>query len=360
MPRVRGTLPLGVALVAAASIVALLAFSSTLNPLDAIRGRGAVVEVPDVEGSALPRAEAEIVDAGLEPVVEVAFSLSVPRGSVIRQDPAPSRRAREGDTVELVVSQGANRVAMPDAVGRPLSEVTPELTDAAVPFEVVQVAHEQVAEGVVLSQTPDPGVTVTGEDTPRFEVSSGPARRAVPAVAGMTLDAAAFMLGEAGFGVGEVRFVDDAEVPIGAVAGTDPTIGTMAERDLEVGLLVSAGRPPTEVPGLVGTTRAAAIERLESLGFLVTTAGRLVGPEGEDAGQVLDQSPSPGTPLRPGQRVTIVVGRVPPAAPPTTTTTTTVVPPSTPGDVPASGTPQGGQPGGQPGARPGGQPGGRR
>src|SRR4051812_36291231 len=139
MLKVRGLVPLAVTLLVIAGAIALFGFSSTLNPIDAIMGRGRIVTVPDFTGRALPGAKAEAVDLGLEPSTKTAFSLSAPRGSIIGQDPASGDKARAGDPIEFVVSNGANRIEMPQAVGRPLAEVTPPLEDAGVPIETTKV-----------------------------------------------------------------------------------------------------------------------------------------------------------------------------------------------------------------------------
>ena len=54
--RAKGTVPLVAGLCLAALLVGLLGFSSTLNPLDALLGRGAIVTVPDLSGRPQPGA----------------------------------------------------------------------------------------------------------------------------------------------------------------------------------------------------------------------------------------------------------------------------------------------------------------
>src|SRR5689334_6974097 len=112
MLKVRGLVPLVAALLVVVSAIGLFGFSATLNPIDALLGRGRMVTVPDFTGRALPGARAEASDLGLEPSTTTAFSLTAPRGSIVRQDPAPGARARSGDPIELVVSSGANRITM--------------------------------------------------------------------------------------------------------------------------------------------------------------------------------------------------------------------------------------------------------
>lgn len=331
MTRVRGAAPMVVAFVLALLAIGLLGFSSTLNPVDALLLRGAMVAVPDVVGEPRPRAAAGIEDVGLRVEEEESFSLTAPRGTIIRQDPDGGERVREGTTVTIVVSRGANRVVMPDAVGQPFDAVSEPFEVADIPLEVERVASERVPAGVVLEQSPGPGITVTGLDTVSFVVSAGPADRPVPEVVGRSADAAAFELGRAGLTLGETTVVDDPSVPPGAIISADPPPGTEVPIETAVDLVVSAGPTPVAVPDVIGDSETSARSALESLGFVVSLASQLVADGEGGVGGVFGQYPDAGTQLRPGQTVTIVVGREPPApAPPlTTTTTTTTVPGAT-------------------------------
>ena len=305
---------MGVALVVALAAVGLLGFSSTLNPIDALLGRGAIVTVPDVIDDARPRAVAEIESQGLVAVVESAFSLTAPRGTIIGQTPRGGAKVREGTEVEVVVSKGANRVEMPDAVGRPLREVAPPFDSAGIPLVIDRVPSETVEGGIVIAQDPGPGIQVTGEDTVSFTVSSGSADRPVPEVMGKSPDAASFELGRAGLAVGEVELLDDEAVPAGAVVSSNPPTGEVVGRDTVVDLVVSAGPTPLALPNVTNRTEASATEALRDLGFVVAVAGQLVGPSGDGTGAVFAQYPAAGATYRPGATVTIVVGRRAPAA----------------------------------------------
>jgi beta-lactam-binding protein with PASTA domain len=299
----RGAAAVAVALTVLVSGAWLLGYAPTLDPVDALAGKGEIVEVPDLSGLARPRAVADVRSARLTPRVTTAFSLSAPRGAVISQDPAAGTKVREGHTVVVVVSRGVTRVDMPDAVGKPLAEVVGPLDDAGVAYAVEQVSSEVVPKGVVISQTPEPGGKVIASDTVRFVVSAGPDPRPVPAVAGLSREGAAFALGRAGFVVGEVTNRDDANQPVGAVVGTDPAAGTVQPKDTPVKVAVSDGPPPVPVPSLVNLAADQAVAQLESVGLVANVSGWM--PTG---GKVVTQQPVAGTPLRPGSLVAVGVG----------------------------------------------------
>jgi serine/threonine-protein kinase len=305
MGRVRGAGPIVVALGAAALLVGLLGFSDTLNPLDAVLGRRAVVAVPDLTGRPQPGAEAEIRGIGLESEVRTSFSLTVARGTVIGQDPEPGSRIRQGSTVEIIVSRGENRIAMPDGVGRPLSDALVPLEDAGVDVTVERRPSETVADGLVISQEPGPGVQLTGDDDAALVVSDGPTAREIPDLAGRQLAGASYTLGAAGLVVGEVVEVDAAGVPVGAVVGTDPPAGRTVPRDTVLTVQISAGGAPAPVPDLVGTAGPAARDAATAAGFLPN----LVSQNGSGVGgAVVSQDPAPGTPMRAGSVLTLVAG----------------------------------------------------
>jgi serine/threonine-protein kinase len=302
MARARGATALGIGLLLAAAMTVLLGWSPTLDPVDAIAGRGAIVSVPDLAGLSEPRAVADLEVEGLSPRIERAFSLTVPRGAVISQDPRPGARVREGTDVEVVLSSGISRVEMPDAVGRPLAEVVGPFEDAGVDYLVERVPSEEVDDGVVVEQSPEPGRRVTAQDPVRFVVSTGPEDRPVPDVAGLAPEGAAFALGRAGLSVAEVRLVDDTSRPKGAVVSTEPAAGAVVPRGTAVVVSVSAGPPPVPVPAVVGLGVDEASDALEALGLVPNVVGA-----GAGGGTVAVQDPPAPTPLRPGSIVRLEV-----------------------------------------------------
>ena len=151
----------------------------------------------------------------------------------------------------------------------------------------------------------------------------------MPEVVGLSVEGAAFQLGEAGLLIGEVTRVDDPAVVAGAVVSANPPVGTVVAKDTPVALVVSNGGPPVPVPDVVNTLEGPATTKLTEAGFVVDVAGRLVTFGDPGKGNVYEQSPPAGEPLRPGEVVTIVVGREPPPPRTTTTTTTTIKPTTT-------------------------------
>jgi serine/threonine-protein kinase len=125
----------------------------------------------------------------------------------------------------------------------------------------------------------------------------------IPNVVGIDAEEATDRLERAGFVVREeTEFNDD--VPRGEVYEQNPAAGDEAERGDTVTILVSRGREPIEVPGVIGLSVEEATQILESEGFDVNVESE--ESEAEE-GEVIDQDPGEGTRARPGTAVTIIV-----------------------------------------------------
>ncbi|WNZ12283.1 Stk1 family PASTA domain-containing Ser/Thr kinase [Streptomyces sp. 11x1] len=97
--------------------------------------RGAPVEVPDVSGSSVADATAELEQAGLK--VKFAsgrVNSEFDKGLVAEQAPGVGKQVGQGDTVTLTLSKGPVMVEVPDVVGDSVDEATQRLEDAG--FEV--------------------------------------------------------------------------------------------------------------------------------------------------------------------------------------------------------------------------------
>jgi beta-lactam-binding protein with PASTA domain len=105
--------------------------------------------------------------------------------------------------------------------------------------------------------------------------------------------------------------------PAGTVVDQDPGGGEDVPRGRALRLAVSDGTgEPPEVPDVRGMSEEEARAVLEDAGYEVgvTEEGRTVTLEPgeevpEDDGTVLDQQPTPGSPLEPGETVDLLVGR---------------------------------------------------
>ena len=95
---------------------------------------------------------------------------------------------------------------------------------------------------------------------------------------------------------------EEAGSVTGAILATDPAVGSLAERDTAVNLVVSPGPPPVPVPDVVNMTLEAAVGTLESVGLVANVFGG-----GAGGGTIVTQVPAVGTLLLPESPVRIEV-----------------------------------------------------
>ncbi|MFF5478859.1 Stk1 family PASTA domain-containing Ser/Thr kinase [Streptomyces sp. NPDC012935] len=93
--------------------------------------KGAPVDIPDVTGSSLADAKADLAEAGLKVKVAAArVNSEFDAGQVAQQSPAEGRQAAEGDTVTLTLSKGPEMIEVPDVVGDSVDDATAALESA--------------------------------------------------------------------------------------------------------------------------------------------------------------------------------------------------------------------------------------
>lgn len=339
VPGRSGTVPVVGFLALALLAVLVLGFSPTLNPLNLLTGNLGAVEMPKILGLTETRSIVELERNHLHAKVSFGFSPTYGRGTVMKQTPVAGDPLDRGGTARIVVSRGAGQVLLPDLSGVAEQDAQHQLEQSNLTVKVVRVNDEQAEKGKVFGQDPPPGTVVIGGSTVRLSVSLGPSARVVPAVTGLPIEGAAFLLGKAGFTIGLITRSDNPTVVRDAVVGTDPPANASAARDAPVNLVVSDGAPPVAVPQVVGLTKDAASAQLGSLGFVIGEVTQ-VGPIGDPLnGQVMAQVPDPATMLRPGDVVSITVRRAAKPPPPTAAPTTAAPPTAAPTTAPPTNVP---------------------
>ena len=214
-----------------------------------------------------------------------------------------------GAVLALVLLTGdADRVRVPDVVGRELSSAQERLEREGFEVEVDRTSSEEDA-GEVIGQRPRGGRFAEEGATVRLRVSNGPRYVPVPDVVGDTRATARAALRERGLDI-EERREESRDVPEGRVIETTPTAGQQVPRGSSVTLVLSSGPPPVAVPGVVGQPVDEAQATLQAAGL--AAAVQEEASEDAEPGTVLRQSPGAGVEADPGSTVTLVVAAAPP------------------------------------------------
>ena len=228
------------------------------------------------------------------------YSETVSPGLVMGQDPEAGDRVRKGSTIELFISRGPDRRAVPSLIGTPQADAVAALEKAGLAVgAVTEQFSSKAAKGTVLSSSPASGEQLAPGTKVALVVSKGPELLAVPDVVGKTRADAEKALAEAGFGAAVTEVFSDT-VKKGIVVAQDPATGR-APRDSAIALQVSKGPQLITVPDVVGDRVKDAEARLKALGLKVRV-NRIPGP-----GIVRSTDPRAGTQVRKGATVTLNV-----------------------------------------------------
>jgi serine/threonine-protein kinase len=277
--------------------------------------------VPTVIDRTQAEAQEILTDAGFEVAVTTVPN-DAPRGTVLEQDPSAGSHADEGSTVTITVSSGLGTVVIRDVAGQPEKQALRTLRKQGLKPRVTRRSSATVKAGLAIGTEPAAGRELGRGEPISLLISTGVKRVQVPAVIGLQQDVADTQIRDAGLIPDfENR---DSDAPAGEVIAQDPAGGATVRQHTAVTVVVSNGPAPASVPNVVGESLEAAKGDLRAAGLSVRVVERTTTDPNED-GQVVEQSPSAGTHLSPGEFVTVFVGRF--KAPPTTTTTPTTTTP---------------------------------
>lgn len=133
----------------------------------------------------------------------------------------------------------------------------------------------------------------------------------VPDVVGQTQSTAQTVFTDRFLGIGTVRSVPSASIPVGRIAAQSPVGGTQVTRDTLVALDISTGPGPRPVPRLIGLTRAGAEAVLAASGFVPGTIA-FATDAALPPGVVLQQAPPAANYAPPNSTVNLTLASGPP------------------------------------------------
>jgi serine/threonine-protein kinase len=137
-------------------------------------------------------------------------------------------------------------------------------------------------------------------------VSQGPRLAKVPVLVGTTRSLAVQQIR----GRGLVPSVSEEQSgkPQGEVIRQAPSAGSELPRGSGVSIVVSMGEKKSKVPNVIGKERREAVEALREAGLEPAVQEQATEVPSQ-VGRVTDQFPPPGSEVKPGSAVTVVVGK---------------------------------------------------
>ncbi|MPY50507.1 Stk1 family PASTA domain-containing Ser/Thr kinase [Streptomyces acidicola] len=287
----------GVLVLVGAILIGMVAFSGNGNGND-------TVDTPNFVGAKQNAAERMASNVDLKVDITKKPCEDETRGNVCSQDPAPKTEVKKGDTINLVVSTGAPKVAVPNVIGDKVDEATQELEDNKYQFKVETETKESTEDpGTVLKTDPIAGEEIEKGSTITLTVAKEESKSTVPDVTGQSCDAAKQQMAANDL-VGECTEVDTQDDNlVGKVITTTPAANTPVDKNSNVNIQIGkkAEQQVVTVPDVRGKRVKDARKELERAGLAL---GNVVGASNDDA-LVINQDQQPGSPVPAGTAVNL-------------------------------------------------------
>ncbi|WP_248964477.1 Stk1 family PASTA domain-containing Ser/Thr kinase [Sphaerisporangium perillae] len=200
----------------------------------------------------------------------------------------------------------ATQVSIPLVKNQTMEAAKAKLEAEGLKVEVVEEFNADIDKGVVIGTDPAAGQQVAKGDTVKLMVSKGLKQVVVPDVIGSTVDEATQTLEANNLKAQVVPVVSGKEQE--KVFQSKPAAGEKVDENSIVKIYVP--KQQTEVPDVTGQTLADATATLKGAGFKVKPVRQTSADVPE--GNVISQSPRPGSKLTPGTTITLVVSAGPP------------------------------------------------
>jgi eukaryotic-like serine/threonine-protein kinase len=230
------------------ALIALLALAGGIFAFQYISGNGSGIAIPTVANEKQAPALAKIATAGFVTTTVPQTSTSVPKGEVIKTDPAGGSMAPKGSTVKVFVSTGRGSIAVPNVVGLSVNAATSALQ--AKGFQVADrtAANSTAAANTVVRQHPSATSKAAQGSTVTIFVSGGGVT--VPSVIGDPRATAIQILEGDGFKVNPIVAAGPAGSTPGDVFSQNPSGGPLpAGRTVTIYVAAAAASAsPTPTP----------------------------------------------------------------------------------------------------------------
>ncbi|WP_314224808.1 Stk1 family PASTA domain-containing Ser/Thr kinase [Streptomyces zaehneri] len=262
------------------------------------------VAVPNLLGQAQADAQKQLTNSDLKlgTVTQKACE-DQPKGKICDQDPDAGTKVDKDSTVNLVVSTGAPKVAVPSVLGKSLEDAKALLEGDQ--YGLVVETKEQVSteqEGTVLEQSLKLGKEVEKGTTITLTIAKAEEKSTVPDVSNKSCDDAKAQMEQNDLKGNCVEVDTQDQNQVGKVIQTVPAIGSQADKGSTVQIQIGKSTQ-TQVPSnLQGMSVKDAKKALQDAGLNV---GNITGNSDDDA-QVISSDPAPGSTVNKGQTVNLV------------------------------------------------------
>jgi serine/threonine-protein kinase len=191
-------------------------------------------------------------------------------------------------------------------VGETQTQAEKQIQAAGLASTVNRVPNKAHKAGIVFKQDPGPGTKIDKGGTVTLTVSTGPKKVSVPDVKGQQWTTAQQTLVNAGLKPQKFNVPGNTA---GQVTATDPPAGASIPVGSKIRVNVMTGPAQGTVPSVVGLSIQEATAKLQAAGF---NANPSYVNSDATQGQVISQTPAPGSTENKGTSVALKVSNGPP------------------------------------------------
>lgn len=258
-------------------------------------GSGDEIAVPDVLGKTEEDAKKILEDAGFKMTTVDHVKSDKPKGTIIEMYPDAGTKKEKGSEVRVVVSgeeeeetDKSDKSKMPNLRGMTESEAKAELKSYGITNVSTKSEYSnEVEEGKVISQTPDPKSSISKDTKVTLTISNGKKNDdsgdmvEVPQVVGMLEDAAKGALEDRGFEVVVKDTKVDSSRKDGAVIDCSVAAKTKVKKGSKITITVGryAGENKIDTTPLIGMSKADADAWAKSNGVTINYSGPTNDPK---------------------------------------------------------------------------------
>jgi serine/threonine-protein kinase len=202
------------------------------------------VIVPDLRGRSLPEAlkVLSVLNLGLRQEA-TRYDKDLPSGMILSQLPAPGLSVRTGRIINVVVSQGGEKIIVPDLSGMAVRQAEIELRRAGLMLgEVAPVYSVKFSRDKIVRQEPAVGSFADKDSFVNVSVSQGPPPPGIvlmPDFVGQDIASAENWARANGFSV-ERRDEPNMTLRPGTIISQEPVADTELSRDSRLSFIVVA------------------------------------------------------------------------------------------------------------------------
>ena len=287
-------------------VIAILLVAGLLyGAMTLLSNTGEKVRIPSLAGLSVSEATKSLSNLNLKlQIKEEVFSEDVPKGKIISSDPSGGGKVAKAGTVFVTISNGQERIKVPELLGLTQDAAVSELAKANLKIGSTSSSFSPtVDEGLVISSNPPAGSDIKKGALVSLVISKGIQQMALSSFVGLSSDQALNELNSLGAVVISKYEYSDT-VMVGKVISQDPDGSSPVAKGAKITLVISKGPSSIAVPKVIGKTLDEATLILENLGFKVKS--KTIGNKKNKV--VIGISPKYDTKVKPGSTITLTLG----------------------------------------------------